>query len=158
MLLQVSWHAPIQIPRQRSLLDCWACKGRMQVASVPCDLVQSHFQGDMPHVQDQHGIIQKGARGAQAEATQGAPETGYTSCAKLPRAPQNNQCASESPHDHQDETKWKIPCGDEKETGVLENKLLHRSFRVDGVDNPLRPHRCQRIPRVGSTPSSAAAA
>jgi hypothetical protein len=98
----------------------------MRVASVPCDLVQSHFQGDMPHGQDQHDIIQKGAKRAQAESTQGAPETGYTSCTKLAGDPQNNQCASESPRDHQDETKWKIPCGDEKETGVLENKLLHR--------------------------------
>ncbi|HEV3162361.1 MAG TPA: hypothetical protein VGZ89_20600 [Xanthobacteraceae bacterium] len=88
----------------------------MQVAGVPCDLVQSHFQGGMPHVQDQHDIIQKGAKRAQAEAKKGAPETGRTSCANLPRASQNNQCASESPHDHTDETKWKIPCGDEKET------------------------------------------
>lgn len=95
----------------------------MQVASLPCDLVQSHFQGDMPHVQDQHDIIQKGAKRAHAEAKKRAPETGRRSCAKLPRAPQNNQWASESPQDHQDETKWKIPCGDEKETGVLENKL-----------------------------------
>jgi hypothetical protein len=79
----------------------------------------------MPHVQDQHDIIKKGARGAHAETTKGAPESGRTSCANLPRAPQNNQWACESPQDHPDETKWKIPCGDEKETGVLENTLLH---------------------------------